>query len=141
MSSSIQPIEFQTIGYPHRVMLPDKFPVSSLDLEDVNLEVLPSMLTNRIDESHDSTSSERSSNSRLVYSCSILNIPGITIPESRTKTPRATKTPSSHSSSVSNRIRRSTYSPTDEMFISKVSSKDLWINQYKSGKSSIDFEM
>jgi hypothetical protein len=142
MSSSFQPIGFQAGRCLSHVMLPDKFPASSLDLEDVDLQELPSMLSHCIGDSNDSSSSGCSF-SRIVFSSTNLNIPGIVIPESRIKTLRATKTPPSGSLSVSNSIRRSTSSPTDELFLSKVSSKELWINQYKSDslKSAVDFEM
>jgi hypothetical protein len=143
MSSTFQPIGFQAGPCVSHVMLPDKFPVNSLDLEDVDLQELPSMLSNCVGDSDDSSSSGCYSFSRIVFSSTNLNIPGIVIPESRIKTLRATKTPSSSSSSMSNSIRRSTSSPTDELFLSEVSSKELWINQYKSGnlKSAVEFEM
>jgi hypothetical protein len=142
MSSSFQPIGFQAGRCLSHDMLPDKFPVNSLDLEDVDLQELPSMLSHCIGDSNDSSSSGCSF-SRIVFSSTSLNIPGIVIPESRIKTLRATKTPSSGSWTVDNSIRRSTSSPTDELFLSNVSSKELWINQYKSDnlKSTVDFEM
>jgi hypothetical protein len=87
-------------------------------------------------DSYDSSSSSSSndgtaagSRSGIVYALASMNLPNAyVIPESRIKTPRAAKTPSS----VRNRDRRVTLSPTDELMNPKESPTKLLAHHYKA---------
>jgi hypothetical protein len=87
-------------------------------------------------DSYDSSNSSSSndstaagSRSGIVYALASMNLPNAyVIPESRIKTPRAAKTPSS----VRNRDRRATLSPTDELMNPKDSPTKLLAHHYKA---------